>query len=160
MKDKGFEQSPWLLTLSQFSFLHLIRHYFPSANGDFINRKWSDFVIGLSPPRGSLRAALLCCDGFITLDFRTGQKYHCRLMRLLQTIHHKLFQDQEGPLAPYCWSLWRKTERKIATVCSQVVLALLPMLLVHFGLSANVFIKSDMKFSRFKWERFIYPLTV
>lgn len=53
-------------------------------------------VIGLSPLRGSLRAALLCCDGFITLDFRTGQKYHCRLMRLLQTIHHKLFQGQEG----------------------------------------------------------------
>lgn len=33
-------------------------------------------LIGISPPRGSLRAALLCCDGFITLDFRTERKYH------------------------------------------------------------------------------------
>ncbi|MEG3007069.1 MAG: hypothetical protein RR806_06330 [Oscillospiraceae bacterium] len=24
-----------------------------------------------------------------------GQKYHCRLMRFWQTIHHKLFHEQE-----------------------------------------------------------------
>ena len=33
-------------------------------------------LIGISPPRGSHRAALHCCDGSITLDFRTGRKYH------------------------------------------------------------------------------------
>ena len=33
-------------------------------------------LMGPSPLRGSPGAALLGCDGFISLDLRTGQKYH------------------------------------------------------------------------------------
>ena len=32
--------------------------------------------MGTSPSRGSHRTAPTCCDGFITLDFMAGQKYH------------------------------------------------------------------------------------
>ena len=32
---------------------------------------------GISPPAGSLSAAPICCDGFITLDLMAGQEYHC-----------------------------------------------------------------------------------
>jgi len=52
-------------------------------------------IIGLSPPPGSPLAAPIAMSV-------AGQKYHYRLMRLLQTIYHRLFFGTDGyRFAPY-----------------------------------------------------------
>ncbi len=62
-------------------------------------------LIGISPLRGSLRAALLSCDGFITLDFRTERKYHycfclswpsVRMRRTVRLIGRVAYQLSDG----------------------------------------------------------------
>lgn len=63
---------------SKYSSLFEPRH--PSASGN-TSSGCAFSLIGISPPRGSHRAALLCCDGLrricrFTLGFRTGRKYH------------------------------------------------------------------------------------
>ena len=41
-----------------------IRHYFPRRQGDHLDRGWLHRVMGVSPPRGSLAAALLAWSPF------------------------------------------------------------------------------------------------
>lgn len=41
-----------------------IRHYFPKHQGDCLKSGWSGRVMGVSPLRGSLAAALLACSPY------------------------------------------------------------------------------------------------
>ena len=62
------KRSPWLLILRLHSCVVFvcacIRHYFPRRQGNHLNRGWLHRVMGVSPPAGSLSAALLAWSPF------------------------------------------------------------------------------------------------
>ena len=65
---QGQRRSPWLLILRLHSCVVFvcacIRHYFPRRQGNHLNRGWLHRVMGVSPPAGSLSAALLAWSPF------------------------------------------------------------------------------------------------
>ncbi len=119
--------------------------------GDGINCGWLIRIMGLSPPAGSLSAALIACDGLVTARTVTGRKYHCRLTRSLQG---RLPQPAFWRMSTALHLIWpffmgsadkeQKSLLSFSAVSPQVVLAHPHCCFPSSGSSANVFMPSDM----------------
>ena len=146
MRTVFYTNSPVLLSFTTLGRFHKLRPV--------------HLIIGFSPPPGSPQATPIAMSV-------AGQKYHYRLMRLWRNSRTvwsicspSLFLDQMDPLAPLSLAAFIKSEKNspkrknpFAWICSDLTGGHCASTRVAYpfsGSSANVFMKPDIHFSRFK----------